>query len=73
AGGRGRRRRGLGGLGRVRGGGAGGARGVTLFLMGAGLSRKAIAAVGVRPLVLGVVLWVVIGVGSLGVIVGVGR
>lgn len=33
---------------------------VTLFLIGAGLSRKAIAAVGARPLMLGVILWVVI-------------
>ena len=38
---------------------------VTLFLIGAGLSRKAIAAVGVRPLVLGIVLWIVISVVSL--------
>ncbi len=33
---------------------------VTLFLIGAGLSRKSIAAVGARPLILGVVLWIVI-------------
>jgi uncharacterized integral membrane protein (TIGR00698 family) len=38
---------------------------VTLFLIGAGLSRKAIAAVGVRPLVLGVLLWIAISVVSL--------
>ena len=38
---------------------------VTLFLIGAGLSRKAIVAVGVRPLVLGVLLWIVISVVSL--------
>jgi len=38
---------------------------LTLFLIGAGLSRKAIAAVGVRPLVLGVILWVAISVTSL--------
>lgn len=33
---------------------------LTLFLIGAGLSRKSLAAVGPRPLVLGVTLWVVI-------------
>jgi len=33
---------------------------VTLFLIGAGLSRKAIAAVGPRPLLLGVILWIAI-------------
>ena len=38
---------------------------VTLFLIGAGLSRKAVAAVGVRPLVLGVLLWICISVVSL--------
>ena len=38
---------------------------VTLFLIGAGLSRKAIAAVGARPLVLGVLLWIVVSVVSL--------
>jgi uncharacterized integral membrane protein (TIGR00698 family) len=37
---------------------------VTLFLIGAGLSRKSLAAVGARPLILGVLLWMVIsGVG----------
>jgi uncharacterized integral membrane protein (TIGR00698 family) len=33
---------------------------ITLFLIGAGLSRKSIAAVGVRPLILGILLWIVI-------------
>ncbi len=33
---------------------------VTLFLIGASLSRRSLAAVGVRPLILGVVLWLVI-------------
>jgi uncharacterized integral membrane protein (TIGR00698 family) len=33
---------------------------LTLFLIGANLSRKAIAAVGARPLILGVVLWIAI-------------
>jgi uncharacterized integral membrane protein (TIGR00698 family) len=38
---------------------------VTLFLIGAGLSRKSIAAVGVRPLLLGVLLWIAISCVSL--------
>lgn len=38
---------------------------ITLFLIGAGLSRKAIAAVGPRPLILGVLLWAVISCVSL--------
>ena len=33
---------------------------VTLFLIGSALSRKSLAAVGVRPLILGVVLWIAI-------------
>ena len=33
---------------------------VTLFLIGAGLSRKSLAAVGARPLILGVLLWIAI-------------
>ena len=33
---------------------------VTLFLIGAGLSRQALASVGARPLILGVILWIVI-------------
>lgn len=37
----------------------------TLFLIGAGLSRASLAAVGPRPLVLGVILWVVISVAGL--------
>ena len=41
---------------------------VTLFFIGAGLSAKMIRTVGVRPYVLGVVLWVVISVASLYVI-----
>jgi uncharacterized membrane protein YadS len=41
---------------------------VTLFFIGAGLSMAAVRAVGARPFVLGVVLWVVISVGSLYVI-----
>ena len=38
---------------------------VTLFLIGSGLSLKVLKSVGVKPLVLGVTLWVVIGVVSL--------
>ncbi len=38
---------------------------VTLFLIGAALSRKSIAAVGARPLILGVLLWIVISCVSL--------
>jgi uncharacterized membrane protein YadS len=38
---------------------------VTLFLIGAALSRQSIAAVGARPLILGVFLWIVISVVSL--------
>lgn len=38
---------------------------VTLFLIGAALSRKSLAAVGVRPLILGVVLWLAISAASL--------
>lgn len=41
---------------------------VTLFLIGAGLSRKVIKHVGVRPMVQGVILWAFIGVLSLVVI-----
>lgn len=38
---------------------------VTLFLIGSALSRKSLAAVGVRPLILGVVLWIVISAAGL--------
>jgi uncharacterized integral membrane protein (TIGR00698 family) len=38
---------------------------ITLFLIGAGLSRKAIASVGPRPLILGVILWIAISTVSL--------
>jgi uncharacterized membrane protein YadS len=38
---------------------------VTLFLIGASLSRRNLAAVGVRPLILGVVLWIVISAAGL--------
>jgi uncharacterized integral membrane protein (TIGR00698 family) len=38
---------------------------ITLFLIGAGLSRKSLARVGARPLLLGVLLWVAISAVSL--------
>lgn len=38
---------------------------VTLFLIGSQLSRKSLAAVGVRPLILGVVLWIAISAAGL--------
>ncbi|UYZ62974.1 YeiH family protein [Hymenobacter weizhouensis] len=41
---------------------------VTLFLIGAGLSGRVLRAVGARPLVQGVVLWVVVSAASLWVI-----
>ena len=41
---------------------------VTLFLIGAGLSRKSIAAVGARPMLLGLLLWIVISISSLVVV-----
>ena len=40
----------------------------TLFLIGTGLSRKTLQQVGVRPLVQGVVLWIVVGTASLAAI-----
>ncbi len=41
---------------------------VTLFLIGTGLSKKTLSEVGVRPLLQGVLLWVVVAVGSLALI-----
>lgn len=41
---------------------------VTLFLIGAGLSRQVIKQVGIRPMVQGVALWIFIGLISLGVV-----
>ena len=38
---------------------------VTLFLIGTGLSRQTLREVGVRPLLQGIVLWIVVAVGSL--------
>jgi uncharacterized integral membrane protein (TIGR00698 family) len=41
---------------------------VTLFLIGSGLSRQALLAVGRRPIIQGFLLWVVMGTGTLGAI-----
>ncbi|MDR3741698.1 MAG: putative sulfate exporter family transporter [Terracidiphilus sp.] len=41
---------------------------VTLYLIGTGLSKKTLRTVGVRPLVQGVALWVVVAAGSLALI-----
>jgi len=41
---------------------------VTLYLIGTGLSRKTIREVGVRPLLQGVSLWIIVAVGSLALI-----
>ena len=41
---------------------------LTLFLIGAGLSRQVIRQVGIRPMVQGVLLWIFIGAISLGVV-----
>jgi uncharacterized integral membrane protein (TIGR00698 family) len=41
---------------------------ITLFLIGAGLSRATLRAVGVKPLIFGVLLWIVISVVSLTVV-----
>jgi uncharacterized membrane protein YadS len=40
----------------------------TLFLIGTSLSKKTLKQVGVRPLVQGIVLWVVVGSASLAAI-----
>jgi uncharacterized integral membrane protein (TIGR00698 family) len=42
---------------------------LTLFLIGSGLSRQALRAVGLRPMIQGVVLWIMVAVVSLLVIV----
>lgn len=41
---------------------------VTLFLIGTGLSKKTLQEVGVRPLLQGVLLWIVVAAGSLALI-----
>lgn len=44
---------------------------VTLFLIGASLSRETLSAVGVRPLIQGVLLWIVISLVSLWAVLGI--
>jgi len=41
---------------------------VTLFLIGTGLNKQALKHVGVRPLIQGLLLWVIVGTGSLALI-----
>ncbi len=41
---------------------------VTLFLIGTGLSRRTLASVGIKPMVQGVLLWILIGGGTLFVV-----
>ena len=43
---------------------------VTLFLIGTGLSKKTLQEVGVRPLLQGILLWIIVAVGSLSLIRG---
>jgi len=43
---------------------------MTLFLIGAGLTRKVLGQVGLRPLLLGIVLWVVVSAATFGLIIG---
>ena len=42
---------------------------ITLFLIGCGLSMKVISAVGIKPLLLGIILWICISATSLWVII----
>jgi uncharacterized membrane protein YadS len=42
---------------------------MTLFLIGAGLTRKVLAEVGLKPLLLGIILWVFVSTTTLGLIV----
>jgi len=44
---------------------------VTLFLIGAGMTRTALKTVGVKPLLLGIILWILISVCSLAVILNI--
>jgi uncharacterized membrane protein YadS len=41
---------------------------VTLYLIGTGLSLKTLRQVGVRPLLQGILLWIVVATGSLALI-----
>ena len=45
--------------------------GFTLFLIGAGLSREALKSVGVRPLVMGVLLWVIVSCAALAAVLAI--
>ena len=42
---------------------------MTLFLIGAGLTRQVLKQVGVRPLLLGMILWIIVGSVTLWLIV----
>jgi uncharacterized integral membrane protein (TIGR00698 family) len=42
---------------------------VTLFLIGSGLSRNVLKSVGIRPLIQGILLWIIISISSLFVII----
>lgn len=44
---------------------------VTLFLIGAGLSREVLKGVGVRPFLLGIVLWIAITLSTLGLVLAI--
>jgi len=44
---------------------------MTLFLIGCGLSLAVVRSVGIRPLILGVVLWAVISITTLAVVMAV--
>lgn len=46
---------------------------LALYLIGLSLSRAALAKVGVRPLLLGIVLWIVVGAASLGLAAWTGQ
>jgi uncharacterized membrane protein YadS len=41
---------------------------VTLFLIGSGLNKETLKKVGVRPLLQGLTLWIIIGTGTLALI-----
>jgi uncharacterized membrane protein YadS len=41
---------------------------LTLFLIGSGLSKSVVKSVGIKPLILGILLWVMVSISSLWVI-----
>ena len=43
---------------------------VTLYLIGTGLSKRTLSEVGIRPLLQGIILWVIVAAGSLALIRG---